>query len=102
MNPWEVQSLQDFTFICCPECVYRSQDAESFECHALENHPKSLSFFKIVDVKLIDFENNGSQEDLVENFDNESQDLLQTIIEEKVEVKPDEDQELKSTFQCLC
>ena len=51
MNPWEVQSLQDFTFICCPECVYRSQDAESFECHALDNHPDSKDFFKVHTIK---------------------------------------------------
>ena len=23
MNPWKVQSIQDFNFFCCPECVYR-------------------------------------------------------------------------------
>ena len=46
-NPWLVKSLQDFTFICCPECVFKSNDPVSFECHALENHPSSIDFFQI-------------------------------------------------------
>ena len=45
-NPWLASSLEDFTFICCPECVYRCQDAHNFQNHALKNHPQSKCFFK--------------------------------------------------------
>ena len=47
LSPWHVKSLQDFTFICCPECDFKSPDPIPFECHALENHPSSKEFFHI-------------------------------------------------------
>ena len=40
-NPWLVQDLDDFYFLCCPECTYKSKDDEAFIDHAVENHPKS-------------------------------------------------------------
>ncbi len=49
MNPWAVQSLNDFNFLCCPECLYRSKDEHWFQAHALQNHPQSVSFFKSID-----------------------------------------------------
>lgn len=45
MNPWLVENLTVFSFLCCPECTYRSKEYETFEVHALQNHPLSLSFF---------------------------------------------------------
>ena len=45
MNPWDVASLQQFSFFCCPECIYRSSDAFNFEDHALANHPLAKTFF---------------------------------------------------------
>ena len=45
INPWQVDSLQAFTYLCCPECVYRSQEETSFQAHALQNHPNSLVFY---------------------------------------------------------
>lgn len=46
VNPWLVDSVQSFTFLCCPECTYRSKESETFEVHALQNHPMSLSLFR--------------------------------------------------------
>ena len=40
-NPWLVEDLDDFYFLCCPECAYKSKDDEAFMDHAVENHPKS-------------------------------------------------------------
>ena len=40
-NPWLVEDLDDFYFLCCPECSYKSKDDEAFMDHAVENHPKS-------------------------------------------------------------
>ena len=44
-NPWAVPSWDSFNFLCCPECVYRSKQPESFQSHAVQNHPKSEAFF---------------------------------------------------------
>ncbi len=44
-NPWLVENVQDFSFLCCPECIYRSKEVQSFEVHAIENHPQSMSLF---------------------------------------------------------
>lgn len=44
-NPWLVDSLDAFSFLCCPECVYRSQESNSFQAHALQNHPQSIALF---------------------------------------------------------
>ena len=43
-NPWMVPSLNEFTFLCCPECVFRSKIATSFQTHAIQNHQ---SFFNV-------------------------------------------------------
>ena len=40
-NPWLVEDLDDFYFLCCPECTYKSKDDEAFIDHAVENHPNS-------------------------------------------------------------
>ncbi len=45
LNPWLVESLEAFSFLCCPECVYRSKEANSFQVHAMQNHPQSLALF---------------------------------------------------------
>jgi hypothetical protein len=45
MNPWKVQSIQDFNYFCCPECVYRSKQEIPFQEHALQNHEESKTFF---------------------------------------------------------
>ena len=44
-NPWAVANIDSFNFLCCPECVFRSKKASSFQKHAIENHPKSKVFF---------------------------------------------------------
>ena len=41
INPWLVKDLDDFYFLCCPECAYKSKDDEAFMDHAVENHPNS-------------------------------------------------------------
>ena len=40
-NPWDVQSLEEFHFYCCPECEDKSFTKEQFINHALQIHPKS-------------------------------------------------------------
>ena len=45
-NPWIVGNIDDFNFLCCPECAYKSKDEVLFETHAIENHPKSSVLFE--------------------------------------------------------
>ena len=45
-NPWLVENIDEFNFLCCPECAYKSKDEVLFETHAIENHPKSSVLFK--------------------------------------------------------
>ena len=45
-NPWAVNCIDSFNFLCCPECVYRSKEESSFQAHAVQNHPRSKAFFK--------------------------------------------------------
>ena len=48
-NPWEAESLQDFSFLNCPECAYKSKEETLFVSHAIDNHPKSIEFINKVD-----------------------------------------------------
>ena len=45
-NPWLVENIDEFNFLCCPECAYKSKDEVLFETHAIENHPKSSVLFE--------------------------------------------------------
>ena len=45
INPWNVQSLQAFLCLKCPECVFDTKEKVSFENHAIENHPLSSVLF---------------------------------------------------------
>ena len=44
-NPWQVENLDAFSYLCCPECVFRCKEGNSFEAHAVKNHPQSVCFF---------------------------------------------------------
>ena len=50
-NPWQVESLQDFLYLKCPECTFDTQEDLSFQDHALQNHPLSSVFFGEILVK---------------------------------------------------
>ena len=44
-NPWNVDSINAFTFLKCPECVFDTKEEHDFRDHAVENHPMSFIFF---------------------------------------------------------
>jgi hypothetical protein len=48
VNPWKGDSIQEFTFLKCPECTFDSKEKETFQDHSIENHPMSLKeeYFK--------------------------------------------------------
>ena len=41
-NPWEVDSLQAFLTLKCPECEFCTDVETLFQAHAVANHPLSL------------------------------------------------------------
>ena len=57
-NPWQVDSLQDFLYLKCPECTFDTQEDLCFQDHAIENHPLSFVFFGETFVKEENFELN--------------------------------------------
>ena len=44
-NPWHVESLEAFSCLKCPQCMYTTKDEIYFQDHALKNHPLSHVFF---------------------------------------------------------
>jgi len=45
INPWQVESIQDFSFLKCPECTFDTKEEGTFQDHATENHPLSFVLF---------------------------------------------------------
>ena len=45
-NPWQVESIQDFSFLKCPECIFDTKTEDTFRKHATDNHPLSLVLFQ--------------------------------------------------------
>ena len=50
-NPWDVDSIQAFSFLKCPECIFDTKEEEIFQEHAVENHPLSFVLFGKADLK---------------------------------------------------
>ena len=38
-NPWDISSIYDLAYFCCPECDYKHQDKQDFVSHASSDHP---------------------------------------------------------------
>ena len=38
VNPWEVPSLDEFLFYCCPECDLRTKERDELYNHAVQRH----------------------------------------------------------------
>jgi hypothetical protein len=45
VNPWQVASIQAFLYLKCPECPFDSKTKDTFQNHAIENHPLSFVLF---------------------------------------------------------
>ena len=93
-NPWHVDSLQAFSYLCCPECVYRCQEETSFQAHAVQNHPKSVVLFTNIEDVVVKEEANPDTELEMKMYVEESDDLNEDIIEDTFEdpmIEPIED-----------
>ena len=44
-NPWNVDSVNAFYFLKCPECIFDTQEEYTFRDHAVEKHPLSFVLF---------------------------------------------------------
>ena len=58
VNPWQVESIEAFVCLKCPECEFDTKEENCFQDHATENHPLSFVFFgkKDKDSQLLDTE----------------------------------------------
>ena len=45
-NPWQVDSIQDFICLKCPECDFCSKEEIGFQKHAINCHPMSFVLFR--------------------------------------------------------
>ena len=45
VDPWDVESPEDFLYYCCPECDTKCQGQNDFKNHALQDHPRAHSLF---------------------------------------------------------
>ena len=46
INPWIVQSLQDFRFYCCPVCEIKEFSEEKFVKHVFKIHQNSFKYIQ--------------------------------------------------------
>ena len=63
-NPWDVKSLEEFRYYCCPSCPSKNVDKTNFIKHAVTTHPESQSTIEgLEDNKaVIKSENEGNKE----------------------------------------
>ena len=46
-NPWDVKSLEEFQYYCCPSCPSKFADKNDFIKHVWEAHPESQSTIEL-------------------------------------------------------
>ena len=105
MNPWQVESIQDFSFLKCPECTFDTKDEDTFQDHATESHPLSFVLFEKT-LKVECFENLYTIEehslDITEAPGNETKPkkiLLSTMIVEESSNKPEDSENQSNQVQ---
>ena len=65
-NPWAVPHVKEFSFLCCPECQFKSKEELSFESHAVSEHPRSHVLFNSTEKKNIKDEAKDFEGDVTE------------------------------------
>ena len=54
-NPWQVSSIYQFQYFCCPGCVFRVGNKQDFVDHTINLHPEAVEYLiKIEDDSLSD------------------------------------------------
>ena len=94
-NPWNVESIDEFSYFNCPECTFHSKEKTYFQDHATRNHPLSSVFF-CKGTKVIKFSNHNELNQLKQlNVDEKCKEL---VMKHKI---PEEIQVTKSTIDNL-
>ena len=90
-NPWNVDSIEAFTFLKCPECLFDTKEETHFLEHAFENHPMSSVFFgkRLKEEYNSNIEGNESYvEDDYDNFKSENfcidSNTVSNLVEQKL------------------
>ena len=74
-NPWQVNSIEAFAYLKCPECDFDSKAESSFKSHAIKTHPLSRVFFgnAMVDndtkVTILKYDPNDIDNHIQENYE---------------------------------
>ena len=68
-NPWKVESIQAFYYLKCPECEFDTKEENSFEDHAIKNHPMSHELFRKKSVTIEDFDSVMIKEEQISDCD---------------------------------
>ena len=94
INPWQVDNIQEFYFLKCPECNFVHKEESDFQNHAVENHPLSVVFFGDSDIKIEEIT-------IIDDF-NEENETINTVNEELSRTKNDtEDIEIDLEFDSI-
>ena len=94
-NPWKVETLDVYLYYCCPECDHKSKTKTLFVNHAFASHPEAKNNLKyeevpediIVksDITIKEEWMNDIQEDIDDEFNNQSLDWYEPEIFESSE-----------------
>ena len=95
LNPWEVDNVQAFSFLKCPECIFDAKEESNFRHHAIENHPLSFVLFgkSIQDPLVIIKEEHSDTENGLS-----TKVLINNSIDDKGEIKINIDEFSTNTF----
>ena len=68
-NPWLVDDIEDFWFLNCPECAFKTKEQKDFQKHAVGNHTLSLALFSYDSSESLEAATNNEEiETEVRNF----------------------------------
>lgn len=110
-NPWQVSTIQDFSYLNCPECSFKTKENCFFEDHALKNHPlcyvlfgnshspdKRLLEFSEVILEKTKYDSEKYSSDYFIEVKDQNQALI-TTIEEPIETQKLSDNQPNSVLQ---
>ena len=88
-NPWQVHSIQAFSYLKCPECTFDTKKEDTFQDHATANHPLSYVLFTqtikkehFEDPLTLEITSDKVMPELNENFNSDYIDYCESKLEE--------------------
>ena len=86
LNPWNVSSIDEFSYLNCPECDFHTKEKKNFQDHATRNHPLSAVLFS---KEVISFLNEINQLKVLSNDQKNKEKLLKTnLVTVHEEIQP--------------